>query len=268
MANTGKKPAAPTAPVGTVARALRMLQELAEANDGVTVAKLGTQMGLPSSTVHRLLQLLRTEGFAESDSASRAYRAGPELHRIAALLVGRRTLATIARPVMERTAAACEETCLLGMYLPYARKMMFAEQVASTHALRFEIALNVQLPVMWGSSGRVMLAYLPEDEVRAILSEEEPSPVTGERIRDHDAYIDTLRQIRSRGYDLTRGEKLADSIGIAAPVFDDANAAVASLTVTLPTVRYRPVQRRELTTLVVEAAAELSAMLGHDRSVG
>jgi IclR family transcriptional regulator, acetate operon repressor len=111
---------------------------------------------------------------------------------------------------MERTAGSCQETCLLGIYLPYVRKMMFAEQVESSHALRFEMALNVQLPVVWGSSGRVMLAYQPEDDIRATLAEAEPSPVTGETISDHDAYVETLRQIRSRGYDLTRGEKLAD----------------------------------------------------------
>jgi DNA-binding IclR family transcriptional regulator len=43
---------------------------------------------------------------------------------------------------------------------------------------------------------------------------------------------------------------------------------VASLTVTLPTVRYRPAERRQLTAIVVDAAAELSAMLGHDRAPG
>jgi len=239
-----------------------MLQALAEADDGVTVAGLASQMGLPSSTVHRLLQLLRTDGFVEIEATSHSYRAGPELLRVAALLAGKQSIATIARPVMERIVATCGETCLLGVYLPYARKMAFAEQVKSPHALRFEIPCNVQLPVVWGSSGRVMLAYLPDDEVRAVLAEAEPSPVTGETI-DEAVYFERLRQIRSRGSDFTRGEKLADSIGIAAPVFQGDRGAIASLTVTVPIVRFRNADTRRLTELVVNGAAELSKTLGH-----
>ncbi len=107
-----------------------------------------------------------------------------------------------------------------------------------------------------------MLAYLPDDEVRAVLAEAEPSPVTGETI-DEAVYFERLRQIRSRGSDFTRGEKLADSIGIAAPVFQGDRGAIASLTVTVPIVRFRNADTRRLTELVVNGAAELSKTLGH-----
>ncbi len=252
------------APVGTVARTLRLLQELAQADDVVTVAGLGSRMGLPSSTVHRLLQLLRAEGFVEPDTSSRGYRAGAELHRVAALIAGKQSIVTIGRPVMERLGEACGETVLLGVYLPYARKMSYVEEVESPHALRFEIPGNVQLPAVWGSSGRVMLAYLPEEEVRAVLAMREPCPVSGETIDDDDAFLDKLRRIRARGHDLSRGEQLADSVGIAAPVFQSDGKALASLTVTLPSSRFRSADQRRLTELVVGSAKELSNILGHD----
>jgi DNA-binding IclR family transcriptional regulator len=260
MPNTGRQE--DQAPVGTVARTLRLLQALAEADDTVTVAGLASRMRLPMSTVHRLLQLLRADGFVENEGQSHGYRAGPELLRVAALLAGRQSIAAVARPIMDRIVAACEETCLLGVYLPHARKMTFVEQVKSPHALRFEVPCNVQLPVVWGSSGHVMLAYMPDDEVRAALAKAEPSPVTGEAI-DEALYYETLRQVRSRGHDLTRGEVLANSVGIAAPVFQGDSSAIASLTITIPNVRLRASDTRRLTELVVNGAAELSKTLGY-----
>lgn len=251
------------APAGTVARTVRMLQALVQAEDHVTVAGLSTQLGLPSSTVHRLLQLLREEGFVATNGGSRQYQAGPELLRIAALLASKQSLATVSRPILERLVAACGETFLLGTYLYSSHKMTFVEEVKSPHALRFEIPCNVPLPVVWGCSGRVLLANLPEEEVRAALSETEPSPVTGATIDDHEAFMGLLRQIRNQGYDITHGEKLANSVGIAAPVFGSDHAVAASLTVTLPTVRFRPADQPRLTELVIAGAAELSNVIGH-----
>lgn len=254
---------APEAPVGTVARTLRLLQELAQADDRVTVAGLAARIGLPSSTVHRLLQLLRTEGFVEADGSSRSYRPGPELLRVAALLAGKQDIGTISRPILERLVEACGETILLGVYLPSSRKMTFVEEVESPHALRFEIPCHVPLPVVWGCSGRVLLAHLPEEEARAALAEAEPSPVTGETIGDEEAFLERLREIRERGHDFTTGEKLASSIGIAAPVFGRDHNVVASLTVTLPTIRFSESDRPVLTKLVVDGAAELSNVFGY-----
>lgn len=240
-----------------------MLQALAQAEDHVTVAGLSSSLGLPSSTVHRLLQLLREEGFVATDGASRQYSAGPELLRVAALLASRQSLAIVARPILERLVTASGETILLGTYLYSSRKMTFVASADSPHSLRFDIPCNVVLPVAWGCSGRVLLANLPEEEARAAVAEAEPSPVTGATIDDIDGFMELLRQIRERGYDVTHGEKLPNSIGVAAPVFGSDRTVAASLTVTLPTVRFRPTDEPRLKDLVIAGAAELSNVIGH-----
>lgn len=252
--------------LGTVARAVRVIQCLAEADGPVSVGQLTERLELPSSTVHRLLQLLKGEGIVESDPVARTYRVGPELHRLAALIVGRSNAASLARPVMERVVAACRETCLLALYQPDTRQMMFVAQVQSPQPLRFEVECNVPLPPMWGSSGRVVLAHLPEDELREALAGAGPSPATGAPFGDAAAFARELRRVRNRGHDLTRGELLADSVGVAAPVFARGRGVIGSLTIAIPSVRFRPPQRAELVALVVDAAGELSRMLGHERA--
>lgn len=262
MSTGGTSSAAPSA-LGTVARAVRLIQCLAEADDAVSVGQLAAQLGLPSSTVHRLLQLLKAEGFAEADPVARTYRVGPELQRLAALVVGRSSTASLALPIMERVVGECGESCLLASYLPDVRKTMFVAQVTSSHALRFEVPLNEPLPPMWGSSGRVILAELPDDALQAVLAQPEPSPVTGEPIGDPVAFAAKLRKVRGRGHDVTRDELLADSVGIAAPVFQGGRGVVGSLTITIPSVRFKQSKRAGLVRLIVGAAGELSSMLGH-----
>ncbi|ADB52391.1 IclR family transcriptional regulator [Conexibacter woesei] len=257
---------APAAAQGTVARTVRLIQCIAQTDDAVSVGQLTAQMDLPSSTVHRLLQLLKRDGIVESDPVARTYRVGPELHRLAALIVARSSTASLALPIMERVVAACGETCLLAVYDPDTRKTMFVEQVQSHHPLRFEVAGNVPLPPTWGSSGRVILAELPDDELQAVLADPQPSPVGGQQLGDPAEFAKELRKVRARGHDLTRGELLADSVGIAAPVFQRGRGVIGSLTIAIPSVRYQPAQRASLIQLVGDAADELSRLLGHERS--
>src|ERR687885_2157989 len=69
--------------VRSVQRALDLLFRLAEHPDGVSLQRLADEVGFSKSTAHRLLATLERAGAAEQDLASRAYRLGPRLRRLA-----------------------------------------------------------------------------------------------------------------------------------------------------------------------------------------
>ena len=53
--------------VQSLVRALRLLQEVAEAGDGITLTEVANRVGLPVSSAHRLLSTLQQEGFVRFD---------------------------------------------------------------------------------------------------------------------------------------------------------------------------------------------------------
>lgn len=248
---------------GTVSRAIGLVRVLAESDGPVTVSETAKRLGLPASTAHRLLRLLVDENIATHLPESRQYDAGAELVRIARRLAARTDVGLVALPFMEEVVEACGESCLLGLYRPNEHDMMFVAQVESPHTLRFHIPLNVPLPLIWGCSGRAILAYLPEAEVDQVFAIAEPAPVKGTAPPDPDEFkAKVLPAIRHRGYDFTKGEKIPDSIGIASPVFSAERGVIGSLSVSIPKTRFKTNSQGELGMLLSRTAGALSAALG------
>ncbi|WP_433723996.1 IclR family transcriptional regulator [Nocardia sp. CA-129566] len=248
--------------MGPVARTLQLLQALAEAAEPLSLTQLATQLDLPSSTVHRLLKLLRERGFVEADPESRRYRVGWEFFRVGALVAARQPLNEMARPVLAELTAKCNENSQLGIYRPDERCMMFVEQARSTHHLSFSIPMYSPQPLLWGCSGRVIVAHLADPVVRELLEQAGPAPASGAPPPDPDQYLTELRRIRAEGWDTTNAEKIANSVGFAAPVFN-ANTVVGSISITIPTLRYHSYQQAQYAELVMDAARSLSHSLGY-----
>jgi len=247
---------------GTVARVALLLRCLAEGDGPQTVAALAERMDLPRSTVHRLLNLLRAEDFVAAGDGTRRYAPGPELYRVAALVTAQRDVPALAGPIMRRVVEACNETCLLGLLLPAQGRMMFAAEVPSGHPLGYRIDLLVPLSLAWGASGRAILAFLDPERIEAVLAAEGPSPVTGASLPPREELLADLARVRDEGYAYTRGQKIPDSRGIAAPVFSADGRVTASLCLTIPELRFDTAQQPALAALVRDGARELSELLG------
>ncbi|HKG03121.1 MAG TPA: IclR family transcriptional regulator [Conexibacter sp.] len=247
--------------LGPVARALHLLRAVAEADQPLSATELASAVGLPTSTAHRLLQLLREHAMVDLHPVDRRYRPGIEYYRLGALVVAKQPVAETARPLMTALVDEVNESCLLGLHLPESRKMMFAAQVESTHALRFAIPMQVPLELVWGCSGRVIVAYLGEHEIAATLQHADPSPVLGIAPPKRKAFEADLAAIRARGWDFTRGEKIPHSVGLASPIFT-ARGVIGSLSLTIPTVRFEEERRDALAALLTEQTSRLSSALG------
>ena len=244
---------------GTVARTVRVLRFIAERHF-TTIREASIQLKLAPSTVHRLFDLLASEGVIERNKNDRTYRVGSELFRIAAQVVSRYDLRTIAMPVMREVVAACEETCVLGLYLPSARQMTLAERVNSTTLLRYQLPMNMHLSLLSGASGRCILAFLPEEETSSILRAEKLE--RGNKAGSMAKALRELRAIKKQGFAVSRGEMIAGAMAIAAPVIGADGTPIASLGVTAPNDRMQRLGIQRVSMLLLEKARDLSIRLG------
>jgi DNA-binding IclR family transcriptional regulator len=247
---------------GTVARAVLLLARVA-AEGTTTIKSLSQALSLAPSTVHRLLDLLASQGMIEHDQKHRRYSIGPEFYRVSALVVTRYDLVTLALPILREVVAEADESCVLGLYWPSQRRMSFAKCADSTRPLRYRVQLNTPLPIVWGASGRSILAHLPEEEVAHVLAEETASPGKGEALPSPEALTRELAEIRARGYAISRGQKIAGAVGISAPVFGASGKVIGSLSITIPEIRFVEEQATKLGQLIRNRAGELSTRLGY-----
>ena len=245
---------------GTVARVALLLRVLAEAGNETTLSEIAERMRLPASTTHRLLNLLQEQGFVERGQGSRSYRAGLEFLRVAGLVTSRAQLTDVAQPFMQAVVDACDETCMLSVYLPRNRAAMIAKVIYGSHPLRYEATLYQPSSLVWGATGQGILAFLAPEAMQDVIDHEGPSPASGKAVKPA-ALRRELAAIREQGYALTHGQKISGAVGMAAPVFN-GSGVVAALCITLPESRFQGAMETRLARTLKEQAGRLSQALG------
>ncbi len=246
---------------GTVSRALQLLGVLADASGSVTVKHVSEAMRVAPSTAHRLLNLLKKEGFVESSSESRQYAIGPAFYRVAARVMGSVSKAAIAQPLIEAIAEEFDETVLFGLYLPAEQALSFAARADGRQRLTYRVDMHRPLSLVWGASGRAVLAFLPDEVVRSIIASEGRSPATGAPPMAEAVVLAEIQRIRQCGWAVSESEKLPDARGIAAPVFGPAGV-VGSLCLTSPIVRPTAATVEHIGQSMVSNARLLSRYFG------
>lgn len=148
-------------------------------------------------------------------------------------------------------------------YLPATHQVSLMAAVNSLHPLRYEMELYVPHTVLWGATGRSILAFLPEEEQRAVAERADPSPSTGAHPPAWEVLKAELDAIRERGYVLTRSQKVSGAIGIGAPIRNGAGQVIGSFCITVPEIRFEPAKEEALAASLIGKAAEFSASIGY-----
>jgi len=248
---------------GTVVRVVRLLRCLAEANGPLAIKDLSAKLDLPASTVHRLLHLLALEGIVEKDGSAAVYQGGAELIRLSSLLIANRSLNDIARPFMQEVVDRCNEACMLVAYLPATMQVSVLMAINSSHPLRYDMQLFNAHTLLWGATGRSVLAFLSEDEQAAAYKVGAAAPGSGRKLPSFKTLQQELMEVRQRGYALSYGEKIVGAVGMGSPIYKMDNRVIGSLCITLPQVRFDPASEKKLGGLIRQQAERLSHALGY-----
>src|SRR5665213_891055 len=103
----------PERETGTVRRVLMLLSQLAD-RPGESAQSLAARVNLPRSSVHRLLTMLRANGFADSEPGG-GFGPGTELYRIAGRLGARMPYRKLAEPYLQALSEQFRETSILAL---------------------------------------------------------------------------------------------------------------------------------------------------------
>ncbi|GAA1322231.1 IclR family transcriptional regulator [Leucobacter albus] len=187
--------------VKSVARALDLLEIIADAGGDISLSELSSIADLPLPTIHRLLRTLVAQGFARQ-LANRRYALGPRLVRLGE--VANRKFGQIATPQLKDLVAQLGETANLATL--DGDRVIYTSQAPSPHAMRMFTEVGRRAYLHSTSVGKAILAQFTDDEVRAIVARAGMPRVTPRSIDTVDALLADLRTVRERGYAFDDGE--------------------------------------------------------------
>lgn len=237
----------------SVERAIALLEAVSDgAPEGETVAALAGTCGLNRATAWRLLATLEAYDLVHVDPVTHRYSIGLAVPRLAAAgsVVG---LTRRAHGVLVRLSERTNETADLAV--AQRLSLTYVAEVAPPSVLTANW-LGRHVPLHATSSGKALLAWLPEVELLPLL-EQPLTAYTATTITSRKALRAELAETRERGYGICAGELEETLYGVSAPVLDPRGRPFAVVSIWGPRSRVPESRFPKLGPLAQEAATEI-----------
>ncbi len=216
--------------IRAISRAAEVLRALKD-DGGLSLGEIAKRVGLPRSTVQRLVNALIEEGFVVASSAEGGLRLGPEIQSLAA--ASRIPVVDLVRPILKELSQKTGETVDLAVFRD--DHMLFVDQVIGTHRLRAVSAVGERFPMTTTANGKAALGLLDDEAVDAIASRELEARAAGKKaIRQLRAEID---RVRETGFALDLDEH-TEGISAVGGAFRTPTGLIYAISIPVPSQRF------------------------------
>jgi DNA-binding IclR family transcriptional regulator len=242
-------------PVGSVARAVAVIDVLAAHPQGLGVNEVARQIGVNASTTSRLLATLEQGGILQREPRG-PYRLGLRLVALADAVLDGLDIRDLGRPVLRSLVDETGETATLSV--PGAGEAVTIDFIAGDASVVGVARLGRRSVGHATATGKVVLAFADSGRASGSLT-----AFTDKTITDPAELERQLERVREQGFAEAVGERDSDLVAVAVPVFDRAGSLAAIVNVQGPMSRFPAARRsRELLPVLREAGATLTRGLG------
>ena len=236
-----------------VERIVAIFESFVPEKNSLCLQEISERIHLPKSTTFRLVQSLEQAGYLVR-LEDQQYCLSFRFLRLAGVVRSTLDVRLIARPIMVELAQKTKETVTLNTVNGMHRACVDA--VATESRLRCVVQPGEQVPLMSGSSSKILVAHLPKQNLAAMVTQ-----IAGATGRSQQDMIADLAAIREQGYAISHGEYALGQSGVAAPIMGTDDTGRYCLTVVGPTVRMQP-NEQDIVRDVIKAAADISRRYG------
>jgi IclR family pca regulon transcriptional regulator len=241
----------------SIARGLSVLSAFDGDNRMLAVSDVARRADLPAPSARRCLYTLKQLGYVEEQAG--VYFLTPKVLSLGFSYLCSSTLAErVASPtkrLADLTGEFCSTAVLDGSDIVYIARSKPDRTIA------LDRPVGYRLPAHYVSTGRVLLAYLPDEDLERRLAVLDLSPRTPRSIRSVKKLRTILRDVRKTGYAINDCEMDADARGISVPIRTRAQNVVAALNIGAPASRLSVEQLKDFLPMMRSLAVEISETL-------
>lgn len=243
-------------------RALRILNAFDASRPSHSLAQLSDLLDLPRATVLRLCSTLIQFGFLRQDHLSKQYSLGMRVLELASNVSDSFSIKKIASPYLGLLQGRLGMTTFLGV-LDNDEVLYIDKRDDPGNPISFTSNIGTRRPPYWGMMGSILMAYLPDSEIKRVLQKNPLTAATKKSITRKDEFVKWLNQIRSLGYVIDAEMALDGITGVAAPVFEHRGKVVAGIGVGFISSSVNVKGLKRVIIEVTKAARSISRELGY-----
>ncbi len=249
--------------IQSLQRGLTILELIALKGKGATTAEVSRQIGLHTSTTFHLLRTLTSLGYLVQDEATREYRLGSKVFHLAASAWTEVQLFKVSSPILAEIAEQTGETSHLAIL--ERGEVIVVNKIDGSSPVRLSDRVGYPRPAHCTAIGKVLLAHMPEGELKIFLSKYELKPFTPRTITVIPMLEQELMRVREQGYGFDDEEFNQGIRCLAAPVRNFTGSVVAAVGISGPVWRVSLDRVAPLTELLKTMGNRLSQELGYSR---
>jgi len=243
----------------TVERVLSVLEALAHEPQGIALAELSNEVGLPKSACHRLLGELADKGYVRQLREHGEYALTTKLPALGLSFLGGAGIVDIAQPIIDRLAEKCGE--LVRLAIVDGDRLTFVAKAQGARAgLRYDPDMGIDVRLSCSAGGHAWLMTLSEERATELVAKQgfgNPKQFGPKAPTTFKALAKILDEDRKRGFALMVEQYAPGMSAMATPVKRRAGEAVAVITIAGPLIRLTEKRMAELGKPLLAAAAEL-----------
>jgi len=223
--------------VQSIQRAVMLLEVLAGEESELRITQLSKKTGLSQSTVHRLLGTLYNLNFVDQNSNNHKYRLGLKLFELGSSIINKIDIVQLAIPYMEALSKKYNEAINLAKL--DKDEIVYIHKIESFTTLKLDLKLGSRHPAYCTALGKLLLAYLEEDELNFYLERVKLKKFTSNTITHQEKLKEEVISIRQQGYAFDNEEYVKGVCCLATSVRDYNNKVCAALSIAIPSVRLK-----------------------------
>ena len=248
--------------VKSLFKMLEVLEAFSSTEPELSVVEIARRTGLPRTTVHRIVDSLRSVGFLEQDASRDRYRLGLKLFELGGSALMNLPLYREAPPFVDTLAKLSGEDVHLCIF--DGAQMVFVNRRSQIAPRPHNTVITMEAsPCHSTGVGKAALAFQSDVVIDRVIRAGLPR-FTPNTIVEPKRLKAELAAIRTRGYSIDDCEHEPELRCVGAPIRNSAGRVFAAISASGPTKRVTSDRVPELARIVMTHAELLSIRLGYE----
>lgn len=240
--------------VNSFARGLEVIRVFSRHRPRMTLSEVAQATEMTRATVRRFLLTLVREGYCENDG--KYFSLTPKVLELGFSVLSSMDIWDVAQPIMNDLAEQLGESCFAAVLDGDA--VIYVARATSNRFVSVGITIGSRVPAHCVSTGRVLMAALPDAQLHALLERAKFPKFTPNTVTSKVKLRELVEETRRQGWSIVDQELEVGLRSLSVPIRDRSGATVAALNVCCPSMRIAP---EDMRTRVLMAAMEASTRI-------
>jgi IclR family pca regulon transcriptional regulator len=214
--------------VTALASGLDVIRAFDAANPRMTLSEVAARTDMNRARARRFLLTLHALGYVRKQK--RYFELAPRVLQLGYSFLSANNYHAVIQQYLEDITLECGESSSLGVL--DGDKVAYVARSAAKHRLMsISLSVGTRLPAAYTSMGRMLLAHLPEDDLKNYLDKVKLERHTEKSIDDRAQLHDCIRKVRAQGYCIVDQELDSGLRSLAVPAFDANNKLLGAINI-------------------------------------